>query len=120
MPVSDPATLTVADRRLETKTEKVYSNCDEGIRLPRVTREVKPAYTVEAMRAKIQGRVMLQGIVGTDGIVRELEVLSTLDSGLDEQAIIALRQWRFQPGTLEGKPVPVMATFEMSFNLRDK
>jgi TonB family protein len=91
-----------------------------GIELPRVLREVKPAYTADAMRAKIQGAVWLECVVMPDGSVGEVRVIRSLDStfGLDMEAVKAARQWRFQPGTRFGEPVPVLITIELTFTLR--
>lgn len=91
-----------------------------GVTLPEVLREVKPQYTADAMRAKVQGTVWLECIVMPDGTVGEVRVTKSLDSvfGLDEQAIRAARQWRFKPGTKGGQPVPVIITIELTFTLR--
>lgn len=91
-----------------------------GITLPRVLREVKPAYTADAMRAKVQGSVWLECIVMLDGSVGDVKVTRSLDPifGLDQEAIKAARQWRFAPGMRMGEPVPVIITIELTFTLR--
>lgn len=91
-----------------------------GVTLPRVLREVKPAYTADAMRAKVQGAVWLECIVLPDGTVGEIRVTKSLDPvfGLDQEAIKAARQWRFSPGLRMGQPVPVVITIELTFTLR--
>ena len=91
-----------------------------GINLPRLLREVKPQYTPEAMRAKIQGTVSLEVVVLPDGTIGDVRVTKSLDPvfGLDAQAIAAARQWRFAPGTRFGEPVAVALTIELLFNLR--
>lgn len=91
-----------------------------GVTLPRILREVKPAYTSDAMRAKVQGTVLLQCVVRPDGSVSDIQILRSLDSvfGLDQEAIKAARQWRFAPGTRMGQPVPVQITIELTFTLR--
>lgn len=91
-----------------------------GVTLPRILREVKPAYTSDAMRAKVQGTVLLQCVVRQDGSVTDVQVLRSLDSvfGLDQEAIKAARQWRFAPGTRMGQAVPVQITIELTFTLR--
>ena len=88
--------------------------------VPRVRREVKPTYTREAMAARIQGDVWLEAIVLLDGTVGEARVAQSLDPqfGLDEQAVAAVKGWRFDPGTRDGQPVPVLATFVLSFTLK--
>jgi TonB family protein len=91
-----------------------------GIINPRVVREVKPQYTADAMRAKVQGTVLLECVVLPDGTVGKVDVVKSLDStfGLDGEAVKAARQWRFQPGTRFGEPVAVLVTIELTFTLR--
>ncbi len=91
-----------------------------GVTVPTVVREVKPMYTSEAMRARIQGTVWVECVVRTDGSVGNVEVVRSLDPrfGLDEEAIKAAKQWRFRPGTRLGEPVPVLVTIELTFTLR--
>lgn len=88
--------------------------------LPRLLREVKPQYTADAMRAKIQGTVLLECVVNTDGTVGRIDVLRSLDRnfGLDQEAVKAARQWRFAPGVRQGQAVPVLITIELTFTLR--
>jgi len=89
---------------------------------PRVQREVKPGYTPEAMRNRIQGSVRLQAIVERDGTVSGIQVIRSLDSqfGLDQSAVNALKQWQFQPGALaDGTPVRVLINVELTFTLRN-
>jgi TonB family protein len=91
-----------------------------GIVNPVVLREVKPQYTADAMRAKVQGTVWLECVVLPDGTVGNVEVTKSLDPtfGLDQEAIKAARQWRFRPGTRMGEPVAVLVTIELTFTLR--
>jgi periplasmic protein TonB len=91
-----------------------------GVNLPRVIREVRPNYTSDAMRAKVQGIVVLECVVRPDGSVGDVQVIRSLDStfGLDQEAIKAAKQWRFQPGTRMGEPVPVLISIELTFTLR--
>ena len=87
---------------------------------PRVKRSVDPQYTAEAMRAKIQGAVLLAAVVQPDGRVTDIRVVRSLDRsfGLDLKAVEAARKWEFYPGTRFGMPVPVLVNFELEFNLR--
>jgi protein TonB len=87
---------------------------------PRILREVKPQYTADAMRAKVQGVVELEAVVLPDGSVGDVRVVRSLDPvfGLDQEAIRAVRQWRFVPGTRLGQPVAVLVGVELTFTLR--
>jgi protein TonB len=91
-----------------------------GVTTPVPIREVKPQYTAEAMRARVQGTVWVQCIVMPDGTVGNVEVVRSLDSsfGLDQEAVKAAKQWRFRPGMRFGEPVPVLVTIELTFTLR--
>ena len=91
-----------------------------GVLAPRLKRSVEPQYSADAMRAKIQGVVLLAGVVQPDGRVTDIRVLRSLDRvfGLDMKAIEAARKWEFFPGTRFGQPVPVLVNFELTFNLR--
>jgi TonB family protein len=90
----------------------------DGVSAPILVKEVKPQYTAEAKKAKIQGSVMIECVVKTDGTIGDVEVTKSLDAGLDQEAIKAVKQWRFEPGIKDGKPVPVLITLEMTFTLR--
>jgi protein TonB len=81
---------------------------------------VKPNYTSDAMRAKVQGTVLLECVVNINGEVTEVKILRSLDPvfGLDQEAIKAAKQWRFSPGLRLGAPVPVLISMELSFTLR--
>lgn len=91
-----------------------------GITNPVVLREVKPQYTSDAMRAKVQGVVLLECVVRPDGSVGDVKVVRSLDPvfGLDGEAIKAAKQWRFRPGTRLGEAVSVLITIELTFTLR--
>jgi TonB family protein len=91
-----------------------------GVTIPEVLVEVKPQYTADAMRAKVQGTVLLECVVLPDGTVGDVRITKSLDPvfGLDDQAVRAARRWRFKPGTRNGQPVPVLVTIELTFTLR--
>ena len=92
--------------------------CDSNLTMPRVIFEKKPEYTRDAMRAKAQGTVELQAVVSRDGTVSDARVVKSLHPDLDEQAMLAVKQWRFDPGRKDGKPVPVLVHIELTFTLR--
>lgn len=91
-----------------------------GIMIPRPIDEVKPRYTPEAMRAKVQGAVWLECVVLPDGSVGDVKITKSLDPvfGLDQEAVRAAKQWKFIPGTRYGEPVAVLVTIELTFTLR--
>jgi len=85
---------------------------------PILLSQVLPEYSEEARKARFEGRVELDTIVREDGSVQIVRVAHPLGYGLDEKAIEAVLQWRFRPGRMNGKPVPVPVRVEVSFNLR--
>jgi TonB family protein len=91
-----------------------------GVTQPQLVREVKPNYTADAMRAKIQGVVWLEAVVMENGSVGQVRVTRSLDPtfGLDQEAERTVKKWLFRPGTRLGQPVPVVIEIEMSFTLR--
>ena len=92
----------------------------EGVTKPVIVKETKPSYTADAMRARIQGKVLLKAVILADGRVGDVKVTQSLDTihGLDKQAVEALKQWRFKPGTKDKKPVSVQVEIEMVFTLK--
>jgi protein TonB len=88
-----------------------------GVSAPRLVHKVDPEYSEQARKSKFQGAVVLSVVVQKDGSVRDIRVVRSLGLGLDEKAIEAVRQWRFQPGEKNGQPVDVMAQVEVTFRL---
>jgi TonB family protein len=99
---------------------QVVEGKDPGVTLPQLISEVKPQYTPEALQARIEGTVTLTAVVRTDGTPEEIAVTTSLDTehGLDDQAVAAVSQWRFEPGRKDGKPVPVRVEIEIRFRLK--
>jgi TonB family protein len=93
---------------------------DSGIVPPKLVRDAKPRYPAAAKDARIQGTVTMECVVGSDGTVGDVRVVRSLDQehGLDEAAVACARQWRFKAGTKDGRPVPVLATIELTFSLK--
>ena len=82
-------------------------------------KEVKPRYTTEALSHMMQGTVVLEVIVTADGCASQIRVVRSLDrGGLDEEAVSAVAQWRFDPGRLAGAPVDVLVTIMVDFAIR--
>jgi TonB family protein len=84
---------------------------------PRVLKEVQPNYSPEGIGAKIQGRVLLDAIVGTDGKVRDVRIVYGLEPSLNREAVEAAKKWRFAPATSNGAPIATIVSIEMSFTL---
>jgi len=86
--------------------------------IPRLRREVKPQYTADAMRRHVRGDVELEAIVEPNGSVRKVWLVRSLDPDLDWQAAYAVRQWQFDPGTVDGRAVRCRVSVVMTFTLK--
>jgi protein TonB len=89
-----------------------------GITAPGLVREVKPDYTEEARRRGVEGDVVLEIVVRSNGSVSDVKVLQGLGAGLDQRAVEAVRQWRFSPARRFGAPVDVIVEVAVEFKLR--
>jgi protein TonB len=104
---------------LDAQNAQVYEP-GNGVTLPQVLKQVQARYTDEAMQNRIEGNVELAAVVLDDGKVGDVSVSRSLDSvhGLDEEAVKAMKQWEFKPGTKDDKPVAVRIHVIMRFALR--
>lgn len=88
-----------------------------GVSAPKVIYQPDPEYSEEARKAKYQGVCVLSLIVGPDGKPRDVKVARSLGLGLDEKAIEAVNQWKFEAAQKDGKPVAVAINVEVTFRL---
>jgi TonB family protein len=88
-----------------------------GVSAPSPVQKVEPQYTEEARAAKLQGTVVLQVVIGTDGRVHDPRIVRGLGLGLDQNAIESISQWQFKPAVKDGQPVKVLATIEVNYRL---
>jgi protein TonB len=79
-----------------------------------------PRYTPEAAHARVQGSVLVECIVQPTGRCSDLRIVRSIEPpfGLDREAIAAAGAWRFRPGVLGGRQVPVLVTIEVAFTIR--
>ena len=105
---------------VQSQDDRIYTSNDDGVSLPQAVRQVRAEYTSEAMRQMIEGEVVLDVVVTSDGKVGDVKVKQSLDAvyGLDENAVRAMKQWEFKPGTKDGKAVNVRVEVRMRFTLR--
>jgi len=103
---------------------KLLKKCSQEIpppcidKMPSVEYQEDPRYSVEGRRRGTEGTVVLWAIVDVDGRAHNIRVQKTLGDGLDEQAIEALKQWKFAPAYSAGKPVAAPINIVISFRLR--
>ncbi|MGA2991389.1 MAG: energy transducer TonB [Candidatus Korobacteraceae bacterium] len=88
-----------------------------GVSPPRVVYDPDPDYSEEARKAKTQGTVVLWVIIGPDGRPRDITVQRSLGRGLDEKAVEAVRNWKFEPARKDGQAVAVQIAIEVNFRL---
>jgi protein TonB len=74
-------------------------------------------YPPLALAARVEGPVLLEAIIDTEGRVQAVRVLRSPPM-LDAAAVEAVRQWRYTPTLLNGTPVPVIMTVNVMFQLR--
>ena len=87
-----------------------------AVSAPRLTKQVKPKYTSDALANGIHGTVVLEIVVTANGCASQIRIVRSLDAGgLDEEAVAAVAQWRFEPGRLAGTPVDVLVTIALDF-----
>lgn len=89
-----------------------------GVSEPVLIYKTLPNYTDEARKNRVEGIVMLEVVIRSDGRVDNARIVRGLGFGLDESAIReVVTKWKFRPGTLQGRPVDVQAYIEVSFRL---
>ena len=89
-----------------------------AVSTPRLLIEVQPVYSASALERNVHGRVRLSIIVRHDGHTSDIHVVHALDPELDQAAIRAVEQWRFEPGRLGAVAVDVMALVDVDFSIR--
>lgn len=87
-----------------------------GLTNPVVVKDVEPEYPLIARRAGVGGQVVIRAIIDRQGDVTSAELLKGLGQfGLDEAALEAVKQRKYKPGLLEGKPVEVIMTIRVNY-----
>lgn len=98
-----------------TKAETDAREIKSGVKYPKPVFERKPYFTARAFQVPVQGTVVLQLVVDQTGRPTQIAVLEPLGSGLDQNALKAASEWRFEPATKDGQPISIPITIEMSF-----
>jgi len=87
-----------------------------NVQAAKIINRVQPIYPPLARQTRISGTVRLHAIIGKDGTIQSLEVVSGHPL-LQQAALDAVRQWRYQPTLLNGEPVDVDTTIDVIFSL---
>jgi protein TonB len=118
-----PATTSVALPKPEADRPTARAATSKRLRVPgeieaaKLTSRTVPEYPQIAVMARIQGLVRLQAVVGQDGTIQDLRVLSGPPLLL-KSAIDAVSKWRYQPTRLKGKPVEVETEVDVNYALK--
>jgi TonB family protein len=103
--------------------EKVwFDTCEylpwgNGVKLGRSISAPDPEYSESARKAKINGTVFLALAINSGGTVDAVKVVRSVEPGLDQNAMDAVKQWKFTPATKDGKPVAVQIDVTVEFKL---
>jgi TonB family protein len=107
------ATLAGLVLAAQTTDEPVYE-IGHGVTPPRLTHRVEPEHPAHGFR--ITGAVLVGLVVTSKGEARDVYVVQSLEKEVDQAAVDAVKQWRFDPATKEGKPVAVKVRAEIRFH----
>ena len=108
-----PQAIASADIQLQPRSNPGAPGYQPSL----IVKRSVPSYTEEARRFRLQGTVLVYVMVGDDGVPKDLRVIRGLGMGLDENAIEAVRTWRFRPPLVNGQPASFRATVEVNFEL---
>jgi TonB family protein len=95
-------------------------NCGGGnTTRPEATTTAQPQYTADARRARIQGDVEVEVVIGVDGSTGDMRLRNSIDViyGLDDEALKTIAQYRFKPATRDGQPTPCVTSLIVTFRL---
>jgi TonB family protein len=107
-----------ADAEFDTPEGHVYRvSKQSGVVAPKIIYQRDPEFSEKARELWEQGTVTISLIVGTDGKPRNLNVECSSALDLNKNSLEAVKDWRFQPGTKDGKPVMVEVSVNVDFYL---
>lgn len=116
LPESTPASRPPS-AAVQTLGEGVHQISELGIVAPKPLYQPEPEFSEASRKKKEQGNVNISLVVGTDGLPRDLKVTCSSLPDSNQNAIDAVKQWKFAPATQNGKPVAVAIAVEVSFHL---
>lgn len=95
--------------------ERVYELSD-GVTPPKLIHHVEPDYSPGSRNVRVEGSVLLAVTVTSAGACKNPRVVKSLDKDVDQAAVDAVKQWQFEPGKKDGKPVAVNVQIEIRFH----
>lgn len=116
-------TVTVSFKLKDVETGEfdkgaVIAGEDKEIKPPKLLKKVDPEYPEEARKARIQGVVILRVRINEEGLVERIIVMKSESEMLNKPAVDAVRQWKYEPLYIEGKPTPVVFNVTATFRLK--
>ena len=106
-PAARPDRAMSKNRRRPTPRQPARATAAGQLTPPMKVRDVRPRYKQEWMSERLEGNILLEARIGTDGSVRGVNVISPVNAELEDEAIAAVSQWRFSPTYLNCEPVEV-------------
>jgi len=110
-------TLGTRDRPDLTSNGHAIYSIGDHVTAPRLVSHVDPQYSDKARREKLNGVVVLVLIIEKSGIPSHIRIVKSLVHDLDQNAMLAVSQYRFAPATLDGQPVSVKVNVEVNFRI---
>jgi protein TonB len=98
--------------------QQVYRVGDPGVVAPQPIHREQAHYTPAALQRGVEGAVVMELTVLEEGSMSDVRVTEALDDDLDAQAVAAVKEWTFRPGTKDGQAVPVRVAVSMTFTLK--
>jgi protein TonB len=98
--------------------DEVPMRITASVKQPELIKKIEPPYPEVARRTKLEGVVVLEAVITKTGSVEEVKVLRALNPTLDQAALNAVKQWKYKPATLNGRPVKVYFTVTVTFRLQ--
>jgi TonB family protein len=117
--VTTAITATPTPIRQEIRIGNASASQIVSMTLPKLVSHARPLYTDEARQRGIEGVVTVQAEFDMNGSFKVLHVVKSLGHGLDENALAALKKWRFTPAYRDGKVVSVVTQIDVHFTLFD-
>ena len=97
--------------------EEVPMRITAEVKQPKLVKKVEPPYPEVARRSRLEGVVVLEAVITKTGTVEEVKILRSLHPVLDQAALNAVKQWKYEPAVLNGRPVKVYFTVTVTFKL---
>jgi TonB family protein len=106
--------VQVDDENGAPQAAAVSTGVAEGLKI----HDVPPGYSAIARAYRVQGGLALRAVVDKAGNVSRVCILQALGAGIDDDMVTVVRQWKYQPYLLNGKPVEIQTTIKASFGIR--